>query len=124
MRDLRLKRPRCFVLFTRLLLTLIVLSLTIPAWTLQAQQQSSLYKLSPALQQAMVSTNELIWSNQNARTVRLLIQTYGPVSATLIAAIALQGGSVVRQFTSIDGLLAEVQPKNCYRSRIATTWSA
>jgi hypothetical protein len=40
--------------------------------------------------------------------VRALIQSNGPVSSALITAIRGAGGSVVRQFTSINGLLADL----------------
>src|SRR5205085_5535275 len=70
-----------------------------------------LNKLSVALQQALTSNDAQVWSSPSQQTVRTLIQTNGPVSAALRSAITAAGGSVVRQFTSIDGLLAEL-PKS------------
>ena len=93
---------------TRLIVTVIVMSVAAPVPRLGAQPLSLTGKLSPALQQALIAPKELIWSNQAAQTLRVLIQTNGPVPAALITAITVQGGSVVRQFTSINGLLAEV----------------
>ena len=108
MTDLRQKRSRSFTRLARTLIALLVMSVVTPISKPQAQLQSLLGKLSPALQQALVSNKDLVWSNQTAKTVRVLVQTNGPVSVGLITTIALLGGSVVRQFTSIDGLLAEM----------------
>src|SRR5204863_6617597 len=44
-------------------------------------------------------------------TVRALIQTNGPVTNALKSAVTSAGGSIVRQFTSINGVLVDL-PKN------------
>src|SRR5689334_20060066 len=89
---------------------LALLSVTLPR--LHAQVSGNpLNKLSLALQQALVNNDLQVWSNPSRQTVRTVIQTNGPVSLALRSAILLAGGTVVRQFTSIDGMLVEL-PKN------------
>ncbi|HEX8087520.1 MAG TPA: hypothetical protein VF762_01625, partial [Blastocatellia bacterium] len=99
----------------RRLLTLwlmfILLGAALPIDGARAQATSPITKLSPALQRALNSNDMLVWSDPSRRTVRALIQTVGPVSPGLITAVRSSGGSVVRQFTSIYGLLAEL-PKS------------
>ncbi|HEY9231687.1 MAG TPA: S8 family peptidase, partial [Blastocatellia bacterium] len=93
-------------------MTLALLSVTLlPRSHAQTSQPNPINKLSTALQQALTSNDALIWSSPSRQTVRALIQTNGPVSAALSLAITVAGGTVVRQFTSIDGLLAEL-PKS------------
>src|SRR5713226_1766026 len=96
----------------RRLLT-VILALTLwcalmPKIRTQADQSSSIGKLSPALQQALSSNQSLVWLDPTKQTVRTLIQTYGPVSSSLTNAINAAGGTVVRQFTSINGLLVDL----------------
>ncbi|HWL74563.1 MAG TPA: S8 family serine peptidase, partial [Burkholderiaceae bacterium] len=94
-----------------IVLTLALLVAVLPHNQAQAQQPGTVNKLSPALQQALNNNINSVWSNPDRQTVRVLIQTTGAVQIGLITAITLQGGSVVRQFTSINGLLVEL-PKN------------
>jgi subtilisin family serine protease len=94
-----------------ILLILALFVAALPRGEAQAQQPSAVNKLSSALQQALGSNINSVWSNPDRQTVRVLIQTAGPVQTSLITAITLQGGTVVRQFSSINGLLAEL-PKN------------
>src|SRR5690242_160994 len=68
-------------------------------------------KLSLALQQALGSNDAQVWANPSRQTVRTLVQSNGPVTSALRSAITQAGGTIVRQFTSIDGLLAEL-PKS------------
>src|SRR5215831_1352599 len=89
----------------------MLLAVALPRAQLQAQQPSAFSKLSVALQQELTGSDLLVWSNPSRGTVRVLIQTFGPVSADLLLAITLNGGLVVRKFSSINGLLAEL-PKN------------
>src|ERR1700686_2316532 len=98
----------------RLLTVTIALTLLcalMPAIQTQADQSSAINKMSPALQQALTSNQSLVWLDPSKQTVRTLIQTYGPVSSSLTKAIKTAGGTVVRQFTSINGLLVDL-PKN------------
>src|SRR5882724_9718839 len=65
--------------------------------------------LPVALQQALDNyPSSCVWLNTSRQTVRTLIQSNGPVASALPTAITAAGGSVVRQFTSIDGLLADL----------------
>jgi hypothetical protein len=116
MTQFRSQQSPCFRQLVRILILLIVVAPLIRAPRLEARSESFIDKLSPALQQALVGATDLVWSNQSARTLRVLIQTNGPVSPALTAAIALRGGAVVRLFTSIDGLLAEL-PAEIARTR-------
>ena len=93
-----------------LCLTLALLSALLPLTRSYAQGKAT-NKLSLALQQVLNTNNWLIWSDPSKRTVRTLIQTNGPVSSALITAVTRAGGTVVRQFSSINGMLAEL-PKN------------
>ncbi len=68
-------------------------------------------KLSPALLAAITDNRLLVWANPSRRTVRVLVQTTGAISNSLTTAISQAGGSVVRRFSSINGLLAEL-PKD------------
>src|SRR5713226_1926367 len=94
-----------------LLWSLSLLCALLPPAHTKAQQSSATVKLSAALQQALNSNESMVWLNPTRQTVRILIQTNGPVSSALTAAITIAGGSVVRQFTSIVGLLADL-PKS------------
>ena len=93
------------------LLSLTLLCALLPPGGAKAQQPSSISKLSVALQQALNSNESMVWLDPTRQTVRTLIQTNGPVSSTLTNAIKLAGGSVVRQFGSINGFLADL-PKS------------
>jgi serine protease AprX len=86
----------------------IVLLLTsaFPRRRAQAQSPSAISKLSTAVQQILNSGTTLVWANPATQTIRVLIQTFGPVDSGLLTAIGQNGGSVVRQFASIDGVLA------------------
>src|SRR2546423_1746960 len=105
--------------FLAMCLTLVLLSTLLPLNQLQARQSYSstsstgtLSKLSPALQAGIQdSYQSCVWSDQQKQTVRVLIQTFSPVSSSLLTAITSAGGKVVRQFTSINALLAEL-PKS------------
>ncbi|HXG66456.1 MAG TPA: hypothetical protein VNO70_15260, partial [Blastocatellia bacterium] len=88
---------RFFVIF--LTFTLLVAGL-LPSRQAGAQVPSASSKLSPALQQALNSSADLVWSISATQSVRVLIQTNGPVSPGLLQAVTLRGGKVVRQFTS------------------------
>src|SRR5215212_2247040 len=68
-------------------------------------------KLSPPLRQALATSDTLVWSDPSRQTVRALVQSVGPVSSGLLSAIRANGGTVLRQFSSIKGFLAEL-PKN------------
>ena len=96
--------------FFALCLTLALLSTLLPLTRSYAQGNAT-NKLSLALQQVLGTNNLLVWSDPSRRTVRTLIQTNGPVSSALITAVTRAGGTVVRQFSSINGMLAEL-PKN------------
>src|ERR1044072_3423432 len=96
--------------FFALCLTLALLSAMLPL-TRSYAQSNSINKLSLALQQVLGTNNLLVWSDPSRRTVRTLIQTNGPVSSALITAVIRAGGTVVRQFSSINGMLVEL-PKN------------
>src|SRR5262249_20879201 len=89
-------------------LTFSLLCAVFPTTQTQADESSpATRKLSPALKGALGnSPSQSVWLDVSQKTVRTLIQTNGPSSSGLIAAITLAGGSVVRQFTSINGLLA------------------
>ncbi|HKP11708.1 MAG TPA: S8 family serine peptidase [Blastocatellia bacterium] len=98
--------------FVALCMTLAVLSVTLPRSQAQAPSTGGpLGKLSLALQQSLNNNDARVWANASRQTVRALIQTNGAVTAALRQAITLAGGTVVRQFSSIDGLLAEL-PKS------------
>jgi len=88
-----------------LLLALALVSALAPAFRTRADQSAALNKMSPALQQALTSNQSLVWHDPSKQTVRALIQTYGPVSSSFLKAINAAGGTVVRQFTSINGVL-------------------
>ena len=96
--------------FFALCLTLALLSTLLPITRSHAQSNAT-NKLSLALQQVLGANNLLVWSDPSKRTVRTLIQTNGPVSSALITAVTRAGGTVVRQFSSINGMLVEL-PKN------------
>ena len=93
------------------MLTLTLLCAMMPTIPVRADLSSSQSKLSPALQQALTSNQSLVWLDPSKQTVRTLIQSYGPVSSALTKAIKAAGGTVVRQFTSINGLLVDL-PKS------------
>ncbi|HKY06066.1 MAG TPA: hypothetical protein VJQ56_14320, partial [Blastocatellia bacterium] len=101
-----------------LVLAAAFLTMSVPTSRADAQVASALNKLSPALQQALTSNLNLVWLNPTRRTVRALVQTNGPVTPGLLTAITLQGGSVVRQFSSINGLLVDL-PKTSLLSLAA-----
>src|SRR5262245_37433301 len=73
--------------------------------------ESTESKISPALSQALSSNLESVWSDSTRQSVRVIIQSRGPVSPLLLGAILLQGGTVVRQFSSLDAVLVEL-PKS------------
>src|ERR1044071_3167951 len=89
--------------FFALCLTLALLSALLPITRSHAQVNAT-NKLSLALQQVLGANNLLVWSDPSKRTVRTLIQTNGPVSSALITAVTRAGGTVVRQFSSINGM--------------------
>src|SRR5437667_6736980 len=95
------------------LLTLTLVFALLPNDRTQADGGSGsgagMSKLSAALQQALDNyPSSCVWLNTSRRTVRTLIQSNGPVAAGLTTAITAADGSVVRQFTSINGLLADL----------------
>src|SRR5262245_57120949 len=69
-------------------------------------------KLSGALRAALSSNEFSVWSDPATLRLRVLIQSEGPVSAGLLTAVTLSGGFVVRQFASIDGILADVPKRS------------
>ena len=69
-------------------------------------------KLAPALAAVLGTSDTLVWSDPSKQTVRVLIQTYGPVSASLLTAVSQNGGKVVHQFTSINAVLVELPKKH------------
>ena len=77
----------------------------------QTDPSSPVAKLSTALRQALTEDVSLAWENPSTGNVRVILQTNGPVSPSLILALVLQGGTVVRQFSTINGLLVEL-PKS------------
>src|SRR6185436_9952165 len=101
-------RPRR--LFAAALMIALMFALIPPRRT-QAVQAEPISKLSVALQLALNSNVSSVWLDPSRQRVRTLIQTYGAVPSSLSTAIAQAGGSVVRQFSSINGLLADL-PKN------------
>src|SRR5882724_8394861 len=93
------------------LLTLTLVFALLPHGRTQADGGSGagMSKLSVALQQALDNyPSSCVWLNTSKQTVRTLSQSNGPVASALPTAITAAGGSVVRQFTSIDGLLADL----------------
>ncbi|MFL6214530.1 MAG: S8 family serine peptidase [Blastocatellia bacterium] len=105
--SLRKARP-----LVALLMMLAVLGVTLPRSQARSLLTASpLDKLSLALQQALGNNDAAVWANPSRQTVRALIQSNGPVTSSLRQAITQAGGNVVRQFTSIDGLLVEL-PKS------------
>lgn len=98
--------------FVALFVALAVLSVTMPRSHAQSPSTGGpLAKLSFALQQSLNNNDAQVWANPSRQTVRALIQTNGPVTTALRLSIIAAGGTVVRQFSSIDGLLAEL-PKS------------
>jgi subtilisin family serine protease len=93
------------------LLSLILLSGLLPLGGTRADLAAATAKLSGALREALTSNVSSVWLDPSRQTVRALIQTNGPVSSALTNAIGQAGGSVVRRFSSIDGLLADL-PKS------------
>src|SRR6266478_547677 len=94
-----------------LVLTFTLVFALLPPGRTQAQA-SAITKLSVALQQALNSNVSTVWLDPSRQRVRTLIQTNGPVASALITAIGVAGGTVVRQFTSINGLLADLPKSN------------
>src|SRR5262245_15413654 len=94
-------------------LLLCLLSSLVPLGSIQAQTPppNALGKRDPTLAHALNSSTTLIWSDPSRNTVRVLIQSYGSISSGLTSAIYSAGGQVVRKFSTINALLAEV-PKN------------
>src|SRR6266850_4097270 len=91
------------------LLTLTLLCALLPSARIRADESASTSKLSRALQTALDDDYySCVWSDPSRGTVRVLIQTVGPVSPQLLTAVTAARGSVVRQFTSINGILAEL----------------
>ena len=84
---------------------------SLPLTRTRADQVLPTSKLSVALQQCLDSNVSSVWLDSTRQRVRTLIQTNGPVTSSLTAAIQTAGGVVVRQFDSINGVLADV-PKN------------
>src|SRR6185503_6191960 len=101
---------RCRRLLT-LLLPVTLLCALLPPLHTGAQQTAAAAKLSVALQQVLGSNESQVWHDPSRQTVRTLIQSNGPVTSALTTAISQAGGSVVRQFASINGFLADL-PKN------------
>ncbi|HWX41335.1 MAG TPA: S8 family serine peptidase, partial [Blastocatellia bacterium] len=95
-----------------IIVAVALLSAVVPRNGVRAQQPAGFAKLSVALQQELTASDLLVWSNPSKGTVQVLIQTVGPVSAGLLAAVTVYGGSVVRQFTSINGILAQLPKTN------------
>ena len=93
------------------ILALVQLCAFMPVAPARAQVASATSKLSGALQQSLTTNESQVWQDVSKQTVRMLIQTNGAVTSSLLKAIANSGGSVVRQFTSINGLLADL-PKS------------
>jgi len=93
-------------------LALALLCASIPiARTRADNPPTPISKLSLALQQALNSNVSLVWQDPSRQTVRALVQSNGPVTSSLKSAITSAGGLVVRQFSSINGLLVDL-PKN------------
>jgi serine protease AprX len=104
------KRPFGSKQFLVLFLALVLLSASIP-WSRSQAQLNLLNKLTLALQQELNGNSNLLWSNPTSQRMRVLVQTNGLVSSALTNALALLDGVVVRQFTSINGLLVDI-PKS------------
>src|SRR5690242_15850795 len=92
-------------------LTLVLVFGLLPLTRTQAVVAAPISKLSAALQQALNSTVSTVWSDPSRQRLRVLIQSNGPFSSSLNTAIIASGGTIVRQFTSINGVLADL-PKN------------
>src|SRR6185295_5042801 len=97
--------------YARRLLALFVFSALL-AWPFargggrsHADPGNPIDKLSTALRQALTEDVSLAWENPSSGTVRVILQTNGAVSPSLIVALLLQGAIVVRQFSTINGLL-------------------
>src|ERR1044071_7010041 len=101
-------------------LTIALICAMLPLSSTQADTVTPISKLSPALQRALTVSESLVWQNTGKQTVRALIQTNGAVSSALTKAIKTAGGSVVRQFTSINAVLAEL-PKSSLLTIAART---
>src|SRR5262245_46729382 len=99
------------VIKRRAILSIIVVFLVaaaLPRGGTSAQTGGTMAKLSVAVQQALATNETLVWSDPASRTVRDLVQTYGTVDSNLLAAIGHRCGTVVRQFSAINGVLAAV----------------
>jgi serine protease AprX len=103
------KRPRRRLLAATLTLALVCAA--IPIGRTHADNPAPISKLSLALQQALNSNVSQVWQDTSRQTVRALVQSNGPVTSSLTRAITSAGGSVVRQFTSINGVLVDL-PRN------------
>src|SRR6266404_6828680 len=101
---------RSRLLAVTLALTLLCAAMPI-ARTRADNPPSPISKLSLALQQALNSNVSQVWQDPARQTVRALIQSNGPVTSSLTRAITSAGGLVVRQFSSINGILVDL-PKN------------
>src|SRR6266568_7768332 len=111
--DIFPRNHRSFRRLLTLVLTLTLVFALLPHGRTQADGGSGsgagMSKLSVALQQALDNyPSSCVWLNTSRQTVRTLIQSNGPVASALTTAITAAGGSVVRRFTSIDGLLADL----------------
>src|SRR2546427_13061351 len=75
-------------------LTLTLLCALLPSARIQADESASTSKLSRALQQALDDDYySCVWSDPSRDTVRVLIQTVGPVSPQLLTAVTRGGRS-------------------------------
>ncbi len=88
-------------------LMLALVGSLLPPYQAQAQT-SAISKLSEVLQSEVGRTSESIWSDSATQRLRVLIQTRGAVTAALVNALSLVDGFIVRQFASIEGVLANV----------------
>ncbi|HEV8486968.1 MAG TPA: S8 family serine peptidase, partial [Blastocatellia bacterium] len=105
--------------FSRWVTALLTVALLLTTWAplqrhayARPELGSVVGKLSGPLLNSLGNNELLVWSDPIRHTVRTIIQTPGAVTPALRTAVVLAGGSVVRQFTSINGLLAELPKSN------------
>src|SRR6185369_11909654 len=94
-----------------LALTLVLVFGLLPLTRSQAVVAAPISKLSRALQQALNTNVSTVWSDPSRQRLRVLIQSNGAFTSSLNTAIIAAGGIIVRQFASINGVLAYL-PKN------------
>src|SRR5262245_57242394 len=97
--------------FLTVALTIVLVFGLLPLTRTQAMVAAPISKLSGALQQALNANVSTLWSDPSRQRLRVLIQSNGPFTASLNTAITQSGGVIVRQFDSINGVLADL-PKN------------